>query len=46
MTHVPSSKFSKKDLGSRVSKTGVNQHGIVGIRLDDISKHKDSCTNI
>ena len=38
MTHVPSSKISKRDPGCRVSKTGVNLHEIVGIRLDDISK--------
>ena len=29
---------SSKDLGSRVSKTGVNLHEIAGIRLDDTSK--------
>ena len=38
MTLVPSSKISKRDPGCRVSKTGVNLHEIVGIRLDDISK--------
>jgi len=38
MTHMPSSKIPKRDSGSRVSKTGVNPHEIVGIRLDDTSK--------
>ena len=32
-------KFLKMDLGSRVSRTSVNLHEIVGIRLDDINKH-------
>ena len=45
-THVPSSKIPKRQLGSCVSKTGVNLHEIVGIRLDDTSKHKDSYMNI
>jgi len=35
---VPSSKIPKRDSGSHVSKTGVNPHEIVGIRLDDTSK--------
>ena len=38
MTHVPSSKISKRDSGCRVSKMGVNPYEIVGIRLDDTSK--------
>ena len=35
---MPSSKIPKRDSGSHVSKTGVNPHEIVGIRLDDTSK--------
>ena len=35
---MPSSKIPKKDLGSYVSKMGVNSYEIVGIRLDDTSK--------
>ena len=38
MTHMPSSKIPKRDLGSRVSKMGVNLHKIMRIRLDDTSK--------
>jgi len=38
MTHVPSSKISKRDSWCRVSKTGVNPYEIVGIRFDDTSK--------
>ena len=40
MTQVPLSKIPKWDSGSRVSKTGVNLHEIVGIRLDDTSKQR------
>ena len=40
MTHVPSSKIPKRDSGSRVLKTGVNQHEMVGIRLDGTSKQR------
>ena len=36
---MPSSKVSKRDSGSRVSRTGVNLHQILGIRLDDTKKH-------
>ena len=39
MTRVPSSKIPKRDSGSRVSRTGVNLHQILGIRLDDTKKH-------
>ena len=46
MTHMPSSKIPKRDSGSWESKTGVNPHEIVGIRLDDTSKHKNSCMNM
>ena len=35
---MPSNKIPIKDSGSRISKTGVNSHKIVGIRLDDTSK--------
>ena len=35
---MPSNKIPIKDSGSRVSKTGVNPHELVGIRCDDISK--------
>ena len=35
---MPSNKIPKRDLGSRVSKMGVNLHEIVGIRLNDTSK--------
>ena len=38
MKHVPSNKIPIRDSGFRVSKTGVNLHEIVGIRLDDTSK--------
>ena len=41
-----SSKIPKRDSGSRVSKTSMNPHEIVGIRLDDTSKHKDLCKNL
>ena len=37
---MPSCKIRKRDLGSRVSKMGVNLHKIVGIRLDDTSKQR------
>jgi len=35
---VPSSKIPKGDSGSRISKTGMNPHELIGIRLGDISK--------
>ena len=35
---MPSNKIPIRDSGSRVSKTGVNSHEIVGIRIDDTSK--------
>ena len=35
---MPSRKIPKRDLGSHVSKTGVNSYKILGIRLDDTSK--------
>ena len=35
---MPSSKIPKRDSGSHVSKTRVNPHELVGIKLDDISK--------
>ena len=35
---MPSSKVPKRDLGSRVSRTGVNLHEIVGTKLDDTNK--------
>ena len=38
MTHVSSNKIPIKDSRTSVSKTGVNPHEIVGIRLDDTSK--------
>ena len=37
---MPSSKIPKRDFGSGVTKTGVNPHEIVRIRLDDISKQR------
>jgi len=37
---VSSSKIPTRDSGSHVSKMGVNQHDIVGIRLDDTSKQR------
>jgi len=40
MAHVSSSKIPKRDFGSHVSKTSVNSHKIVGIRLDDTSKQR------
>ena len=40
MTQVPSSKIPTRDLGSFVSKKGVNPHGIVRIKLDDTSKQR------
>ena len=46
MTHVPPSKIPIKDSGSHVSRTSVNPHEMVGIRLDNTSKHKDSCMNM
>ena len=46
MTYVPSSKIPKRDLGSCLSRIGVNLHEIVGIRLDDTNTHKDSCMNM
>ena len=38
MTHMPSNKIPIRDSRTRVSKTSVNPHKIVGIRLDDTSK--------
>ena len=35
---MPSNKIPKSNSRSHVSKTGVNPHEIVGIRLDDTSK--------
>ena len=37
---MPSSKIPKRDLRSRVSKTGVNPHEIVEIRLDETNKQR------
>ena len=38
MTHMSSNKIPIRDSRTRVSKTSVNPHEIVGIRLDDTSK--------
>ena len=46
MTHMPLSKIPKRDSRSRVSKIGTDPHEIVGIRLDDTIKHKNSCMNM
>ena len=38
MTHMPSIKIPKRESRSCVSKTSVNSHKIIGIRLDNTSK--------
>ena len=38
MTHMPSIKIPKRDSRSCVSKTSVNSHKIIEIRLDNTSK--------
>ena len=38
-THIPTRKIPKRDSWSHASRTDVNVHEIVGIRLDDINKH-------
>ena len=37
---MPLSQTPKRDSGSCISKTGVNPHKIVEIRLDDTSKQR------
>ena len=46
MTNMPSRKFPKRDSGSRLSKTGVNLHEIIGIRLNDTSKQGLMCEHV
>ena len=43
-SHIQTSH--KRDSGSRLSKTGVNLHEIIGIRLNDTSKQGLMCEHV